>query len=30
VHLEQDPTWVLDTLAQRFGTSGHDEKARRG
>ena len=29
VHLEQDPRWVLEALAQRFGTSGHEEKARR-
>lgn len=30
VHLEQDPAWVLETLAERFGVSGHDEKAGRG
>lgn len=29
VHLDQDPAWVLDTLAERFGVSGHEEKARR-
>lgn len=29
-HLNQDPGWVLEELAQRFGTSGHQEKARRG
>lgn len=29
VHLEQDPRWVLDALAARFGTSGHEEKAQR-
>jgi phosphoribosyl-ATP pyrophosphohydrolase len=28
-HLNQDPGWVLDELARRFGTSGHEEKARR-
>lgn len=28
-HLNQDPAWVLDTLAERFGLSGHDEKAAR-
>jgi phosphoribosyl-ATP pyrophosphohydrolase len=29
VHLNQDPAWVLDTLASRFGISGHHEKASR-
>lgn len=29
VYLDQDPRWVLEALAQRFGTSGHEEKARR-
>ncbi len=29
VHLEQEPAWVLEALAARFGTSGHEEKARR-
>jgi len=29
VHLEQDPRWVLEELAARFGTSGHEEKAAR-
>jgi phosphoribosyl-ATP pyrophosphohydrolase len=29
VHLEQDPAWVLQTLAARFGISGHEEKAGR-
>jgi phosphoribosyl-ATP pyrophosphohydrolase len=29
VHLDQDPAWVLDTLAARFGISGHEEKANR-
>jgi phosphoribosyl-ATP pyrophosphohydrolase len=29
VHLNQDPTWVLDVLAERFGISGHEEKASR-
>jgi phosphoribosyl-ATP pyrophosphohydrolase len=29
VHLDQDPAWVLDTLAARFGISGHEEKAQR-
>lgn len=28
-HLNQDPAWVLDTLAERFGVSGHKEKAAR-
>lgn len=28
-HLGQDPRRVLDTLAGRFGISGHDEKAGR-
>lgn len=28
-HLNQDPAWVLDTLAERFGVSGHEEKAAR-
>jgi phosphoribosyl-ATP pyrophosphohydrolase len=30
VHLHQDPGDVLSALASRFGTSGHEEKARRG
>jgi phosphoribosyl-ATP pyrophosphohydrolase len=29
VHLEQDPQWVLQTLTDRFGTSGHEEKRNR-
>ncbi|MCR9278151.1 MAG: phosphoribosyl-ATP diphosphatase [Pseudomonadaceae bacterium] len=29
VHLNQRPDWVLDTLAERFGVSGHTEKANR-
>jgi|TARA_B100000315_G_scaffold259362_1_gene315103 phosphoribosyl-ATP pyrophosphohydrolase len=29
VHLGQDPQEVLDTLAERFGISGHTEKATR-
>ncbi|MFU8815967.1 MAG: phosphoribosyl-ATP diphosphatase [Pseudomonadales bacterium] len=29
VHLNQEPAWVLDTLAARFGISGHEEKANR-
>ena len=29
VHQGQDPAWVLDGLAGRFGVSGHAEKARR-
>jgi phosphoribosyl-ATP pyrophosphohydrolase len=29
VHLDQDPRRVLETLASRFGTSGHEEKASR-
>jgi len=29
IHLDQDPQWVLDTLAERFGTSGHEEKRSR-
>lgn len=29
VHLDQDPRRVLEALAARFGTSGHEEKARR-
>lgn len=29
VHLNQRPEWVLDTLAERFGVSGHTEKANR-
>lgn len=29
VHLEQEPRWVLEALAGRFGTSGHAEKADR-
>jgi len=28
-HLNQDPAWVLDALAERFGLSGHEEKAAR-
>lgn len=30
VHLNQEPRWVLEELASRFGTSGHAEKASRG
>lgn len=30
VHLNQEPAWVLEELAGRFGVSGHVEKARRG
>jgi len=30
VHLDQDPQWVLQTLTDRFGTSGHLEKRNRG
>jgi phosphoribosyl-ATP pyrophosphohydrolase len=30
VHLDQDPDRVLATLADRFGVSGHAEKAGRG
>ena len=30
VHLDQDPQRVLETLADRFGISGHAEKASRG
>ncbi len=30
VHLNQEPRWVLEELASRFGTSGHVEKASRG
>ncbi len=30
VHLNQEPHWVLEELASRFGTSGHVEKASRG
>jgi phosphoribosyl-ATP pyrophosphohydrolase len=30
VHLNQDPQWVLQALADRFGTSGHVEKRNRG
>jgi phosphoribosyl-ATP pyrophosphohydrolase len=30
VHLDQEPGAVLETLAARFGVSGHEEKARRG
>lgn len=30
VHLNQDPQWVLDALADRFGISGHEEKDQRG
>ena len=29
IHRNQDPQWVLDELRRRFGTSGHEEKARR-
>ncbi len=29
VHLQQQPVWVLDKLAGRFGVSGHAEKAAR-
>lgn len=29
IHLEQQPQWVLDVLAERFGVSGHDEKRSR-
>lgn len=29
VHLNQEPAWVLETLAARFGISGHEEKANR-
>ena len=29
VHLHQQPVWVLDELASRFGVSGHAEKAGR-
>ena len=29
VHLNQQPQAVLDALAERFGTSGHAEKAAR-
>jgi phosphoribosyl-ATP pyrophosphohydrolase len=29
VHLDQEPRWVLEQLGARFGTSGHEEKARR-
>ena len=29
VHQGQDPAWVLDELAGRFGVSGHAEKAQR-
>ncbi len=29
VHLNQDPQWVLQALAERFGTSGHIEKRNR-
>jgi phosphoribosyl-ATP pyrophosphohydrolase len=29
VHLNQDPAWVLEELAGRFGVSGHVEKASR-
>lgn len=28
-HLEQKPKWVLEALADRFGTSGHEEKRSR-
>jgi len=30
VHLDQKPGQVLEVLARRFGTSGHDEKRSRG
>ncbi len=30
VHLNQDPQWVLQALADRMGTSGHVEKRSRG
>lgn len=30
VHLEQEPTWVIEELERRFGTSGLDEKRGRG
>ena len=29
VHLNQDPAWVLEELEDRFGISGHTEKASR-
>jgi len=29
VHLNQEPDWVLEVLAERFGISGHEEKASR-
>lgn len=29
VHLKQEPSWVLEVLNERFGTSGHVEKAQR-
>ncbi len=29
VHLNQDPRWVLETLRERFGISGHEEKSSR-
>ena len=29
VHLNQQPVWVLDELAERMGVSGHVEKAGR-
>jgi len=29
VHLDHDPTWVLEELESRFGISGHAEKAGR-
>jgi phosphoribosyl-ATP pyrophosphohydrolase len=29
VHLNQQPVWVLDELAERMGVSGHVEKAAR-
>jgi len=29
VHLNQDPSWVLEELESRFGISGHAEKAGR-
>ena len=29
VHLEQKPEWVLEALAGRMGTSGHEEKRSR-
>lgn len=29
VHLQQEPEWVLQALAERFGVSGHEEKRGR-